>query len=88
MRGDDKEEDNKRSTIGGVEIPIVDKFKYLRSIIQEKGDIDGGINQQAKGGWQKWKYASRVLCCKSVRIDDPKVWITSGGPHPPYHPTS
>ena len=40
-------------TIVGMEIPKVKKFKYLGSIIQQKGDIDEDINQRIKMGWIK-----------------------------------
>ena len=40
-------------TLDGRQIPKVDKFKYLGSIIQQNGDIDEDII-----GWQKWKSAS------------------------------
>ena len=38
-------------TIDGMVIPKVEKFKYLVSIIHQKGDIDDGINQRIKVGW-------------------------------------
>ena len=37
-------------TIVGVVIPRVEKFRYLCSIIQEKGDIDKDINQLIRVG--------------------------------------
>jgi len=46
----------------------VDKFKYSGSIIQQNGDIDEDINQRIKVGWQKWKYASGMLCDKKVPL--------------------
>jgi len=53
-------------SIDGRMIPKVDKFKYLGSIIQQNGDIDEDVNQRTKMSWQKWKYASGVLCDKRV----------------------
>jgi len=44
-------------TIGGVIIPRVEKFKYLGSIVEEKGDIDEDIHHRIRVGWQKWKKA-------------------------------
>jgi len=35
-------------TIGGVVIPRVEKFKYLGSINEERGDIDDDINYHIK----------------------------------------
>ena len=37
-------------TMGGVAIPRAKKFKYLGSIIEEKGDIDEDINQRIRVG--------------------------------------
>ena len=39
--------------IEGVVIPRIEKFRYLGSIIQEKGEIHEDINQRIKIGWQK-----------------------------------
>jgi len=49
-------------------MPKVAKFKYLGSIIQQKGDIDEDINQRIKAGLIKWKYASGMLCDKGMPI--------------------
>ena len=35
-------------TVDGLTIPKVENFKYLGSIIQQKGDIDDDINQRIK----------------------------------------
>jgi len=55
-------------TLDGGSISKVDKFKYLGSIIQQNGDIDGDITQRIKVGWQKWKFFSAVLCDKRVPL--------------------
>ena len=55
-------------TLDGRSIPKVAKFKYLGSIIQQNRDIDEDINQRIKVGWQKWKFASGVLCDKRVPL--------------------
>ena len=39
-----------RHTIGNVAIPRPKEFKYLGSIIEEKGDIDKDINQCIRVG--------------------------------------
>ena len=49
-------------------IPRVDKFKYLGSIIDDRGDIDDGINHRTKVGWQKWKNAFGVLCDEKISV--------------------
>jgi len=37
--------------IEGEVIPRIDRFRYLRSIIQEHGEIDEDINQRIKIEW-------------------------------------
>jgi len=54
--------------MGGVVIPRVDKFKYLGSIIEERGDIHADINQPIRVAWQKWKNALGVLCDKKIPL--------------------
>ena len=44
--------------MGGMVISMVEKFKYLGSIIEGREDIDVDINQRIRVAWQKWKNAS------------------------------
>ncbi|KAL6498695.1 hypothetical protein OROGR_028242 [Orobanche gracilis] len=37
-------------------------FRYLGSIIQKDGELDGDVTHRIKAGWLKWKSATRVLC--------------------------
>ncbi|KAL6494802.1 hypothetical protein OROGR_031602 [Orobanche gracilis] len=37
-------------------------FRYLGSIIQKDGDLDGDVAHRIKAGWLKWKSATGVLC--------------------------
>ena len=37
--------------LDGRMIPKIAKFKYLGSIIQQNGDIDGDISQRIRVGW-------------------------------------
>ena len=63
------ERDGGEVTMGGVVIPRVEKFNYLGSIVEEKGDIDDDIKHHIRVGWvgwQKWNKASRVLCDKKI----------------------
>ena len=62
------ESDGGEVTLGGVLIPRVEKFKYLGSIMEEKGDVDEDINHRIRVGWQKWKKASGVLCQKMIPL--------------------
>ena len=38
------------------------KCKYLGSIIQRDGEIDGDVNHRIHAGWLKWRAANAVLC--------------------------
>ena len=38
------------------------KYKYLGSIIQRDGEIDGDVNHRIHAGWLKWRAATTVLC--------------------------
>jgi len=58
--------DSGEITMGGVVIPRVEKFKYLGSIVEQRGDIDEDINHHIRVGWQKWRKASGVLCDKKI----------------------
>ncbi|KAL6549287.1 hypothetical protein OROGR_008431 [Orobanche gracilis] len=37
-------------------------FRYLGSIIQKDGELDGNVAHRIKAGWLKWKSATGVLC--------------------------
>ena len=54
--------------IGDIIVPRVEKFGYLSSIIQNKGDINEYIVHCIRLGWQKWKKASGVLCDKKTPV--------------------
>ncbi|VFQ63202.1 unnamed protein product [Cuscuta campestris] len=47
-------------------VPKVDKFRYLGSVIQADGELDGDVGRRVGVAWAKWRLASRVLC-------DPKI---------------
>ncbi|KAL5146330.1 Craniofacial development protein 2 [Glycine soja] len=49
-------------------IPQVTLFKYLGSVIQDDGEIEGDVNHRIQAGWMKWRKASRVLCDAKVPI--------------------
>jgi len=44
------ESDDGEVTVGGVAVPRVKKFKYLESIVEEKGDIDEDIRHHIRAG--------------------------------------
>ena len=54
--------------LGEQEIPVDYYFKYLGSIIQKYGEIDGDVNYRIKVGWMKWKSATGVLCNRRMPL--------------------
>ena len=59
-------------TIGGEVVACTSGFKYLGSMIQSNGEIDGDVNNRIQAGWFKWRAATEVLCDKkfSRRLKD------------------
>ncbi|VFQ71548.1 unnamed protein product [Cuscuta campestris] len=47
-------------------VPKVDRFRYLGSVIQVDGELDGDVGHRVGVAWAKWRLASGVLC-------DPKI---------------
>ncbi|KAH1221810.1 hypothetical protein GmHk_12G035141 [Glycine max] len=59
---------NSEVKIGDRIIPQVTRFKYLGSVIQDDGEIEGDVNHRIQAGWMKWRKASGVLCdAKAVK---------------------
>ncbi|KAM1790899.1 hypothetical protein ACFX12_034922 [Malus domestica] len=54
--------------IGDQEIPKSDCFRYLGSILQKNGELDGDLNHRIQAGWMKWKSASSVLCDRRMPL--------------------
>lgn len=48
--------------LDGKTVHGADFFRYLGSIIQKDGEIDGDVAHRIKAGWLKWKSASGFLC--------------------------
>ena len=57
---------NLKVKIGDNTIPQVTSFKYLDSIIQNDGKIEGDINHSIQDGWLMWRSVSSVICDKNV----------------------
>lgn len=49
-------------SIGEVVVTSTIKYKYLGSIIQSNGEIDGYVSHRIQVGWLKWREATGVLC--------------------------
>jgi hypothetical protein len=54
--------------IGADSIPKKEMFKYLGSVLQSDGEIDGDVTNRIKAGWVKWRGASAVLCDKKIPL--------------------
>ena len=50
----------------------VKSFKYLGSVVQDDGDLDGEMTNRIKAGWGNWKKYQGFLC-------DPRVPLTLKG---------
>ncbi|KAL5192364.1 Germin-like protein subfamily 3 member 4 [Glycine soja] len=59
---------NSEVKIGDHIIPQVTRFKYLGSVIQDDGEIEGDVNHRIQAGWMKWRKASGVLCDAKVPV--------------------
>ncbi|KAL5188110.1 hypothetical protein HKD37_05G013655 [Glycine soja] len=59
---------NSKVKIGDHIIPQVTRFKYLGSVIQDDGEMEGDVNHRIQVGWMKWRKASGVLCDAKVPI--------------------
>ena len=55
-------------TLDGQKIPIMGSFKYLGSIIQKDGEINGDVNHRIKVGWLRWRSATGVLCDRNMPL--------------------
>ena len=54
--------------VGDHIIHQVTRFKYLRSIVQNDGEIEADVSHRIQAGWLKWRTASSVLCDKKVPL--------------------
>ena len=43
-------------------VTITTKYRYLGSIIQRDGEIDGDVSYRLHANWLKWRPATSVLC--------------------------
>ncbi|KAL1447841.1 hypothetical protein WDU94_001904 [Cyamophila willieti] len=54
--------------LDGEGLNIVDKFKYLGSNIDEKGELDCEITHRINTAWMNWKRMSGVLCDRRMNV--------------------
>ncbi|KAD5508149.1 hypothetical protein E3N88_15852 [Mikania micrantha] len=48
-------------TIGDQEVPKTTKFKYLRSFVQNNGNIDCDVAHRVQASWNRWRAATSIL---------------------------
>jgi hypothetical protein len=58
--------DEKVVRLDDQEIPKSENFRYLGSIIHKDGEIEKDMNYRLRGGWVKWRSATRVLCDRRI----------------------
>ena len=46
----------------------MDKFRYLRSIIQEDCEVDDDVNNRIQTDWFKWRKTTGVIC--DIKVQD------------------
>ena len=55
-------------TLGEQVINKSERFRYLDSIVQNDGEIDGDVISRIQVGWLKWRNASDLLCDRKVSL--------------------
>ncbi|KAL1448427.1 hypothetical protein WDU94_003661 [Cyamophila willieti] len=54
--------------LDGVNLNTVDKFKYLGSTIDSKGELDCEIAHRINAAWMNWKKMTGVLCDRRMNV--------------------
>ncbi|KAK9100843.1 hypothetical protein Scep_024273 [Stephania cephalantha] len=52
--------------LGEVEVPKVNHFRYLGSIIQNDGNIENDVTHRIQTGWKKWRNATGAIFYRNV----------------------
>ncbi|XP_017300796.1 uncharacterized protein LOC108252753 isoform X2 [Diaphorina citri] len=58
----------RRLHLDGVELNVVDKFKYLGSVVNKEGELDCEIAHRVSAAWMNWKKMMDVLCDKRMSL--------------------
>jgi hypothetical protein len=56
--------DDGDASLDGRVVPMNDTFRYLGSMLQSEGEIDGDVSHKIRARWVNWRQASGVLCDK------------------------
>ncbi|KAL1454815.1 hypothetical protein WDU94_008949 [Cyamophila willieti] len=57
-----------RVQLDGEELIVVDKFKYLGSMVDKEGDLECEIAHRVAAAWMNWKKMTGVLCDKRMSL--------------------
>ncbi|KAI5739102.1 hypothetical protein M8J77_015025 [Diaphorina citri] len=57
-----------RLHLDGVELNVMDKFKYLGSVVDKEGELDCEIAHRVSAAWMNWKKMTGVLCDKRMSL--------------------
>ncbi|KAL1447828.1 hypothetical protein WDU94_001914 [Cyamophila willieti] len=57
-----------RVQLDGEELIVVDKFKYLGSMVDKEGDLKSEIAHRVAAAWMNWKKMTGVLCDKRMSL--------------------
>ncbi|XP_026684524.1 uncharacterized protein LOC113470359 [Diaphorina citri] len=58
----------RRLHLDGVELNVMDKFKYLGSVVDKEGELDCEIAYRVSAAWMNWKKMTGVLCGKRMSL--------------------
>ncbi|KAL1450513.1 hypothetical protein WDU94_002867 [Cyamophila willieti] len=61
-------DEGQRVHLDGEELNVVDKFKYLESMIDKEGELDCEIAHRVAAAWLNWKRITGVLCDKKMNL--------------------
>ena len=60
--------DGEDMVLDGEIIKKVDRFKYLGSLVDETGSVEGEIKSRIQSGWKNWREMSGILCDRKVPV--------------------
>ena len=63
-----KERDLPPIKIGDDDLPEVQDFKYLGSIIEQSGGCAKEVKKRIQAGWSSWRNATGISCDKRVPV--------------------
>ena len=61
-------ENGDKIKLDGLDLNIVDKFKYLGSTIDCKGELECEITHRINAAWMNWKRMTGVLCDRRMNV--------------------